>query len=61
MLNFGQYIGWNKNLNQESKPAIPIMTQEEIKTALKHTYEVKPAAYKNINSSSMNLNNNLKN
>lgn len=57
MLNFGQYIGWNKNLNQENKNGIPIMTQEKIKEALKYKHEVKPAGYKNVNSSSMNINN----
>jgi hypothetical protein len=57
MLNFGQYVGFFNKSNQENKIAIPITTQEEIKIALNHTYEVKPAAYKNINSSSMNINN----
>lgn len=54
--DFGQYVGFFSNANQENKIAIPITT----KIDLKNTYEVKPAAYKSINSSSMNINN-LKN
>lgn len=49
MLNVGKWFGYN----YENKNAIPIMSQEDLRTQLRYIPEKKPDAYKNINNSSI--------
>jgi hypothetical protein len=53
-----RYYGKNHDNKPNDKPkvATPVLTQEQIQDQLRNPIERKPASYKSINASSVNLN-----